>query len=110
MVDACGAEMRKLGVPLPRSGVSSEPWRLYAGVVWRGVLLGCALYLALGDDPVRNLRYNLISYIIAIVWCYYDGIGASRRWSTAWYEGLLLHLIGIVVGKVLILAFGSPLL
>jgi hypothetical protein len=98
-----------LGHRLRQRATSGTTWPLYVGVIWRGSLLGTVLFLVLTDDPVRNLRYNLISYIVALVWCYYDGVRARGRWSVAWYEGLWLHLIGIVVAKGLILIFGSPL-
>ena len=69
-------------------------------LMWRGVLLGTALYLLLGEDPEANLKLNGVSYIVALVlgllrWqCLPEGI-----WSMAFVEAIFLHLLGIQVGK-----------
>ena len=102
--------MNALETKLREVGLGKESWPIVGSFLWRGALLGTALFLSLTDDPGQNLRHNLISYIVALVWCYYDGAAAHRRWSVAWLEGLLLHLIGVAVGNLLTLIFGSPLL
>lgn len=55
-----------------------------------------------------NLKLNGISYIAAVVWSYYDGALARRKWSTAWLEGLFMHLAGIQMGNILAFVFGNP--
>jgi hypothetical protein len=78
-------------------------------LMWRAALLGTALYLMLGDDPDANLRLNGASYIVAVVWSYYDGVFAKRMWSIAFLEAVFLHLAGIQVGNLLATIFGNPL-
>lgn len=78
-------------------------------LMWRGVLLGTALYLLLGEDPEANLKLNGVSYIVALVWAYYDGMFARRIWSMAFVEAIFLHLLGIQVGNLLAAFFGNPL-
>lgn len=76
----------------------------------RAALLGSALYLMLGEDPYTNLKLNGVAYIVAVIWVYYDGILAKRRWSTAWLEAAFLHLAVVQVGNLLALIFGSPVI
>jgi hypothetical protein len=71
---------------------------------------GTALYLLIGSDPSVNLKLNGVSYIAAMIWCYYDGVFARRKWSVAWFEGLIMHLAGIQIGNILALIFGNPVL
>lgn len=90
--------------------LSSDTWPIVAGVLWRGALLGSVLFLSLTDDSDRNLRHNFISFIVAMVWCYYDGALTRGRWSVAWIEGLALHFTGVGFASLLILLVGSPLM
>jgi len=86
-------------------------WTSAAGaLVWRGVLLGTALYLLLGEDSVANLKLNGVSYIVALVWTYYDGTFARRIWSMAFVEAAFLHIFGVQVGNLLAAIFGNPVL
>lgn len=101
--------MKTLETRLRQVGISRETWPVFGAILWRGALLGTALFLSLTGDPDQNLRHNFISYIVALVWCYYDGTFARGRWSIAWFEGLLLHLIGVAVGNLLALLLGNPL-
>lgn len=93
---------------LDRVGLTSRGMHAALIVLWRGFLLGCALYLALGADQGANLRLNLISYIVALVWSYYDGVIAKCRWSVAAVEGILLHLTAVQVGSLLSILLGMP--
>lgn len=91
------------------TGLSRERSIVAARVLWRGALLGIALYLLLGDDPSVNLKLNGVSFIVAMVWSYYDGAFSRRRWSIAWSEGLIMHLAGVQVANILSLIVGHPL-
>lgn len=104
------AVMKTLETKLREVGLGRETLPVFGTIFWRGILLGTALFLSLTDDPDQNLRHNFISYIVALVWCYYDGIFARDRWSAAWLEGLFLHLIGVAVGNLLTLIVGNPLI
>jgi hypothetical protein len=95
---------------LQRTGISADTLRATGALMWRGVLLGTALYLLLGEDPEANLKLNGVSYIVAVVWSYYDGIYARRVWSMAFVEAIFLHLLGIQAGNLLAVIFGNPLL
>ena len=95
---------------LQRTGNSADTLRATGALMWRGVLLGAALYLLLGEDPEANLKLNGVSYIVALVWSYYDGMFARRVWSMAFVEAIFLHLLGIQVGNLLAAIFGNPLL
>lgn len=95
---------------LQRTGISADTLRATGVLMWRGVLLGSALYLLLGEDPEANLKLNGVSYIVAVVWSYYDGMFARRIWSMAFVEAIFLHLLGIQVGNLLAAFFGNPLL
>lgn len=90
-------------------GTSPRALREVGALMWRGVLLGTTLYLALRDDPETNLKLNGISYILALLWAYYDGLFAKRRWPFAFPEAIFLHLCGVQVANLLILLFGNPL-
>ena len=79
-------------------------------MLWRGALLGATLFLSLTDDRYENLRHNLIAYIVALVWSYYDGAIANRRWWMAWFEGLLLYLVAVAFANLLSLAIGYPIM
>jgi hypothetical protein len=98
-------QMRSL---LAATGLRRESLRAAAGVLLRGALLGTALYLMIGNDPFANLKLNGVSYIAAVVWSFYDGVLARRKWSTAWLEGLFMHLAGIQMGNILAFVFGYP--
>lgn len=93
---------------LAATGLRRASLRAAAGVLLRGALLGTALYLMIGNDPFANLKLNGVSYIAAVVWSYYDGALARRKWSTAWLEGLFMHLAGIQMGNILSFVFGNP--
>lgn len=95
---------------LQRTGISADTLRATGALMWRGVLLGAALYLLLGEDPEANLKLNGVSYIVAVIWSYYDGMFARRVWSMAFVEAIFLHLLGIQVGNLLAVIFGNPLL
>lgn len=77
-------------------------------LMWRGVLLGTALNLLLGGDREVNLRLTGVTYIVAVVWSYYDGMFARRVWSMAIVEAIFLHLPGIQVGNPRAVIFGYP--
>lgn len=95
---------------LQRTGISADTLRPTGALMWRGVLLGTALYLVLGEDPEANLKLNGVSYIVALVWAYYDGLFARRLWSMAFVEAIFLHILGVQVGNLLAAIFGNPLL
>lgn len=95
---------------LQRTGISADTLRAAGPIIWRGVLLGSALYLFVGEDPEANLKLNVVFYIVALVWSYYDGIFARRIWSMAFVEAIFLHLLGIQVGNLVAAFFGNPLL
>ena len=95
---------------LQQAGISADTLCATGALLWRGVLLGTALYLLLGKDPEANLKLNGVSYIVALVWSYYDGMFARRVWSMAFVEAIFLHLLGIQVGNLLAAIFGNPLL
>ncbi len=94
---------------LQRTEISVDTLRATSALMWRSVLLGSALYLLLGEDPEANLKLNGVSYIVALVWAYYDGMFARRFWSMAFVEAIFLHLLGIQVGNLLAAFFGNPL-
>lgn len=95
---------------LTATGFYREGLRAVGGLLWRGAILGTALYLLIGSDPSANLKLNGVSYSAAMIWCYYDGVFEGRKWSIAWFEGLILHLAGIQIGNILALIFGNPVL
>lgn len=88
--------------------MSRQAWPLWASFLWRGGLLGAGLFLSLTDDRHQNLRHNLIAYIVALVWSYYDGVIIRRRWSIAWFEGFLLYLLAVAVANLLSLTTSFP--
>lgn len=92
------------------TGFYRECLRAAGRLLWRGAILGTALYLLIGSDPSVNLKLNGVSCIAAMIWCYYDGVFARRKWSVAWFEGLIMHLAGIQIGNILALIFGDPVL
>ncbi len=94
---------------LAETRIRSENLGATGRLMWRAVLLGTALYLMLGDDPDANLKLNGVSYIVAVIWVYYDGVFAKRMWSIAWLEAIFLHLAGMQVGNLLAAIFGNPL-
>lgn len=95
----------------PRKPLMAQNMRVaICTILWRGVLLGTALFLIIGDDPSRNLRYNAVAYIIAVIWSYYDGLIARRRWPISGIEGLLLYGTIVGFGNLLVLLFGSPII
>lgn len=102
--------MKALETRLRQVGSDRETWPIYGSVLWRGILLGTVLFFSLTDDSARNLRHNVICYIVAVIWCYYAGTFARHRWSAAGLEGLLLHLIGVAAANMLALAFGNSLI
>lgn len=94
---------------LERVGLTPASARAAAAMMWRATLIGVVLYLSLFDDRYLNLQRNLAAYIVAFVWCYYDGVLAKHRWSIAWTEAVFLHLMVVQIGNLLTFAFGSPL-
>lgn len=95
---------------LRRVRSNEDVWPSVRVLLWRSLLLGIALNLALTDAPARNLRYNAIAFIATYIWSYYDGILTIRNWSTCWAEALVLHLFAVQVSNVLIILLGSPLI
>jgi hypothetical protein len=94
---------------LRQVGISRQAFPVWASLLWRGALLGATLLLSLTDDRYVNLRHNLIAYIVALVWSYYDGVLAHRRLSMAWFEGLLLYLAAVAIANLLNLAIVYPI-
>ncbi|WP_146203000.1 hypothetical protein [Silicimonas algicola] len=78
--------------------------------MWRGILLGTALYLLIGEDAEANLKLNGVSYIVALVWAYYDGMFIRRIWAMAFVEAAFMLLIGVQVANLLAAVFGNPML
>lgn len=91
-------------------GLQADSLKAAGELIWRGVLLGTVLYLVLGENPDANLKLNAVSYIVAAIWAYYDGIFAKRMWLMAFFEAIFLHLAAVQVGNFLALLFGNPLL
>lgn len=94
---------------LKRLDLTPASARTATAIIWRAMLIGVVLYVSLSDDRYLNLQRNLVAFIVAFVWCYYDGLFARRRWSAVWIEAVLLHLIVVQTGNLLAFAFGSPL-
>lgn len=90
---------------LEGAGLYPETLRAAALLMWRAILLGSALFLMLGEDPEANFKLNGVSYVAALIWSYYDGVFAKRKWSTAWLEAIFLQLAGVQVGNILVAAF-----
>ena len=88
--------------------LNADAFRSATVLLWRSVFLGTLLYLVLVEDPIANLRLNIAAYIVAVGWCYYDGVFSRRLLMVAWFEGVLLYLAGIQVGRLLALVLGSP--
>jgi hypothetical protein len=92
-----------------RVGVTPESMRVACAMIFRAFLIGTILYLSLTDDRYINLQRNFTAYIVALVWCYYDGFFARYRWSAAGIEAIVLHIMAVQVGNLLAFVFGSPL-
>lgn len=86
---------------LRETGLQEQSLRAAGTVLWRGVLLGTLLVLLIGSDPSVNLRLNIASYLVALIWSYYDGVFLKRAWSIAWIEGIFLHLAAVQFGNLL---------
>lgn len=86
----------------------NEQCRMTGQAVSRGSLLGAALYLSLTADPHVNLQINLLSYTVAVIWCFVDRIADRCRWWTPFLEGFAIHVWAVVVGNALIIIAGSP--
>jgi len=97
-----------IGGRLSQVGLTRDGWRIAGILLWRAVLLGTGLYLILTSEQDTNLRLNLVAYIVAVVWSYYDGLFAKGWWRLAWLEAIFLHLAGVQVGNFLALLFGNP--
>lgn len=95
-----------LSEKLREIGISRQAYPVWLAMLWRGPLLGTTLLLVLSDDRYRNLRLNLAAYIVAMVWCYYDGMFSRRRWGIAWFEGVLLYVVAVCFANLLGLVFG----
>lgn len=89
---------------LRETGLQEQSLRAAGTVLWRGVLLGAFLALSIGAEPSENLRFNIASYLVALIWSYYDGVFSKRAWSLAWIEAIFLHLAAVQFAKLLILA------
>lgn len=81
-----------------------------AKVMLRAVLLGTFLYLILTDDPDLNLKLNILPYIIAVVWSYFDGVFAKRQWKISFLEAVFIYIGAVQFGRMLSFTFGNPLL
>jgi hypothetical protein len=90
----------QLSTRLRQVGISRQAFPVLASLLWRGALLGATLLLLITDDRYQNLRHHVVAYIVALVWCYYDGVIAYRRWSLAWFEGLLLYLVAVAIANL----------
>lgn len=98
-------------VRLHETGLQTVILRTAGMLMWRAAFLGTALYLVLGSDPAANLKFNGVSYIVASVWPYYDGVLDRWMWSLAFVEAAFLHLLGAPVGNnLLAVVFGNPVL
>lgn len=78
-------------------------------LAWRTGLLGIGMFLVLTDDPLRNLRLNAIAYLVALVWCRYDGAVSRGRWGAAALEAIVWYLAAVSFARMLVLLFGDPL-
>lgn len=87
----------------------NERRRMTGQALGRGSLLGVALYLSLNADPYVNLQINLLSYMVAVIWCFVDGIADRCSWWAPFLEGFAIHVWAVVVGNFLIIIVGSPL-
>jgi len=94
----------KVRSTLRETGLQEQSLRAAGTVLWRGVLLGAFLALIIGTDPSENLRLNIASYVVALIWSYYDGVFVKRAWSLAWIEAIFLHLAAVQFANLLILA------
>lgn len=68
------------------------------------------MFLVLTDDPSRNLRLNALAYLVALVWCRYDGAVSCGRWGAAAFEAIGLYIAAVSFARILILLFGDPLM
>ncbi len=82
--------------------------RMTGQALGRGSLLGAGLYFSLTADPQVNLQLNLLSYIVAVIWCFVDGIADRLRWFSPFLEGFTIHVWAVVVGNSFIIIAGSP--
>lgn len=69
---------------------------------------GPSAYLALVDDPAAKLKLTLMTYLLAVMWSYFDGVLSRRTLEIAWFEGVLLYLAAIQVGRSIRLMLGEP--
>jgi len=74
----------------------------------RGSLLSAALYLSLTADPHVNLQINLLSFTVAVIWCFVNGIADRHSWWAPFLEGLVVHVCAVAIGNFLITITGSP--
>jgi hypothetical protein len=66
------------------------------------------MYLVLTDDPARNLRLNALAYLVALVWCRYDGALSRGWWIAAAFEAVLWYIAAVGLARVLVLLLGDP--
>ncbi len=85
-----------------------ERCRITGQALGRGSLLGIALYLSLTADPHVNLQLNLLSYTVAVIWCFMNGIADRHRWWAPFLEGLVVHVCAVVLANFLTAVAGSP--
>lgn len=78
-------------------------------LAWRTGLLGLGMFLVLTDDPARNLRLNALTYLVALVWCRYDGALARGRWGAASLEAIVWYLAAVGFARLLVFLIGDPL-
>lgn len=92
----------------PASARSFDP-NVIRELAWRTGLLGLGMYLVLTDDPTRNLRLNALAYVVALVWCRYDGALSRGRWGAAAFEAVIWYLAAVAFARMLVLLIGDPL-
>jgi hypothetical protein len=97
------------GVPQRQASGLPSDLRLIKELAWRAGLLGLGLYLVLTDDPSRNLRLNALAYVLALIWCRYDGMLSRGRWGAAAFEAMIWYLIAIGFGRMALWLLGDPL-
>jgi len=83
--------------------------QLMKELAWRTGLLGIGLFLVLTDDPSRNLRMNVLAYVVALVWCRYDGALSHGRWGAAAFEAIVWYIASVGFARLLLLLLGEPM-
>jgi hypothetical protein len=84
-------------------------WADVLPIVWRATLLGVGLFFVLTSNPVQNLVLNLATFLVAVVWSFYDGLFGRRQVGRACIEGIFLYLGAIGIANLMTILFGNPL-